>query len=67
VAGVVADEHRGAEQDSGASAGTVPGMGQALGLRLYRGHRPYRLATRTPVLYSRNQPRTNIVPSKENR
>lgn len=25
------------------------------------GHRPYRLAHRTPVLYSRNQSRTNIA------
>ena len=29
------------------------------------GRRPYRLGRRTPVLYSRNQPRTNIVPRKE--
>lgn len=30
--------------------------------RLDLGHRPCRLGHRTPVLYSRNQPRTNIVP-----
>ncbi len=29
------------------------------------GHRPCRLAHRTPVLYSRNQSRTNIALSKE--
>ncbi len=40
--------------------------GTGLGrLRRGLGHRPYRLAHRTPVLYSRNQSRTNIVPCKE--
>jgi hypothetical protein len=44
--------------------GWVRGTGLA---RLQRGlgHRPYRLGRRTPVLYSRNQSRTNIVPYKE--
>jgi len=38
----------------------VRGMGRA---RIRRGLdlRPYRLGTRTPVLYSRNQSRTNIA------
>jgi len=36
-------------------------------LRRGLGHRPYRLVHRTPVLYSRNQSRTNIVPCKEKR
>jgi len=39
-----------------------------LDLRIDRSgldHRSYRLARRTPVLYSRNQSRTNIALSKE--
>jgi hypothetical protein len=43
---------------------SVRGTGPAR-LRQDLGHRPYRLAHRTPVLYSRNQSRTNIVPCKE--
>lgn len=46
--------------------GSVRGMGLAR-LRRGLGHRPYRLGRRTPVLYSRNQSRTNIVPYKEKR
>jgi len=34
-------------------------------IRMDLGHRPYRLAHRTPVLYSRNQSRTNIALCKE--
>jgi len=45
---------------------SVRGTGLAQ-LRRGLGHRPYRLAHRTPVLYSRNQSRTNIVPCKEKR
>jgi len=44
----------------------VRDTGQAR-LRRGLGHRPYRLGRRTPVLYSRNQSRTNIVPYKEKR
>jgi hypothetical protein len=46
------------------------GMAQGTGLAPTRtglGHRPSRFAHRTPVLYSRNQSRTNIVPCKEKR
>ncbi len=55
-------------------SGAVVELGPAGGLvldtvrgriRLGLGHRPYRLGRRTLVLYSRNQPRTNIVPRKE--
>jgi len=45
---------------------SVRGTGQAR-LRRGLGHRPYRFGRRTPVLYSRNQSRTNIVPYKEKR
>jgi len=45
---------------------SVRGTGRAR-LRRDLGHRPYRLVRRTPVLYSRNQSRTNIVPCKEKR
>jgi hypothetical protein len=48
------------------AAESVRGTGLAR-LRRGLGHRPYRLAHRTPVLYSRNQSRTNIVPCKEKR
>jgi hypothetical protein len=48
------------------SVESVRGTGQAR-LRRGLGHRPYRLGRRTPVLYSRNQSRTNIVPYKEKR
>jgi hypothetical protein len=42
--------------------------GKGLGRpRWYLGHRPCRLAHRTPVLYSRNQSRTNIALCKEKR
>jgi hypothetical protein len=34
-------------------------------IRMDLGHRPYRLAHRTPVLYSRSQLRTKIAPCKE--
>lgn len=44
---------------------TVGGTGQGRWIRRDLGHRPRRLAHRTPVLYSRNQSRTNIVPRKE--
>ena len=43
---------------------TVRGMGRGQ-LRMFLGHRPCRLAHRTPVLYSRNQSRTNIALFKE--
>jgi len=49
----------------GAESGeSVQGTGLA---RTQQGldRRPYRLVHRTPVLYSRNQSRTNIVPCKE--
>jgi hypothetical protein len=49
---------------SGAAEGTV--QGKDLGrIRMDLGHRPCRLAHRTPVLYSRNQSRTNIALCKE--
>ena len=50
------------------SSGAAKGMvrGKDLGrIRMDLGHRPCRLAHRTPVLYSRNQSRTNIVLCKE--
>jgi hypothetical protein len=50
------------------SSGDGRGMdrGMALGrIRRDLGHRPCRLAHRTPVLYSRNQSRTNIALCKE--
>lgn len=55
-----------ADDGSGLVAGVVlllaaRGMGLAR-IRLHLGHRPCRLAHRTPVLYSRNQSRTNIAP-----
>jgi hypothetical protein len=40
--------------------GSVRDMGLAR-IRLDLGHRPCRLGHRTPVLYSRNQSRTNIA------
>lgn len=43
---------------------TVLDKGRAR-IRMGLGHRPYRLAHRTPVLYSRNQSRTNIALSKK--
>jgi hypothetical protein len=53
----------------GVGAGTAESVGDTGLARLRQGlgHRPYRLAHRTPVLYSRNQSRTNIVPCKEKR
>ena len=49
---------------SGAAEGTVRGKGLGQ-IRMDLGHRPCRLAHRTPVLYSRNQSRTNIALCKE--
>lgn len=43
---------------------SVRGRGRGR-IRFGLGHRPYRLAHRTPVLYSRNQSRTNIAPLKK--
>lgn len=61
----VLDGPSAAGQVGAEAVGSVRGRGRA---RLRRGlHRPYRLAHRTPVLYSRNQSRTNIVPCKEKR
>lgn len=57
---------RAAGQDSEAFVRTAPGMGLAQRFRFDLGHRPCRLAIRTPVLYSRNQSRTNIALLKEN-
>jgi len=53
----------------GADAGAAESVRDTGLARLRRGlgHRPYRLVRRTPVLYSRNQSRTNIVPFKEKR
>jgi hypothetical protein len=45
---------------SGAAEGMVRGKGLGR-IRMDLGHRPCRLAHRTPVLYSRSQPRTNIA------
>jgi hypothetical protein len=67
VTSVAAEEERYAgAQDWGVFVRMVLGMGLARRVRLGLGHRPYRLAIRTPVLYSRNQSRTNIALSKEN-
>jgi len=61
-----AAERRAGAQDWEAFVRMVLGTGLARQFRLGLGHRPYRLAIRTPVLYSRNQSRTNIALSKEN-
>lgn len=63
---VAADDAGRAVVDAGAVAaeGSVRGKGLAR-IRSSLGHRPCRLAHRTPVLYSRNQSRTNIALSKE--
>jgi hypothetical protein len=45
--------------------GSVRDMDQVQ-IRLVLDRRPYQFGHRTPVLYSRNQPRTNIARKKEN-
>lgn len=61
LAGRVAGFGRGLVGSYGVgSVGGVRDMGLAQ-IRRGLGHRPYRLAHRTPVLYSRNQSRTNIA------
>ena len=65
VAAAAGERHAGA-QDWEAFVRMALDTGLARRVRLSLGHRPYRLAIRTPVLYSRNQSRTNIALSKEN-
>jgi len=66
VISVAAAERHAGSQDWEAFVRMVLGTGLARRVHLGLGHRPYRLAIRTPVLYSRNQSRTNIALSKEN-
>jgi len=62
----VVGEHRSADSRlEGVAIRTVQGTGLDQRFQMDLGHRPYRLGHRTPVLYSRNQSRTNIALSKE--
>jgi len=58
--------HRSADSKlEGVAIRTVQGTGLDQRFQMDLGHRPYRLGHRTPVLYSRNQSRTNIALSKK--
>ena len=66
VGGRVVDEGSGAVVAAAVEVGAAGSVRDTARGRTQRdlGHRPYRLEHRTLVLYSRNQPRTNIVREK---